>query len=160
MRASLTVNNMAMPPGLIFRRAILKSFSTTFNVIYLQIRQRNDPAIPIDCARWCMFNRDHRVSPRSLSSGGALRRPVGGGPGILRVEGGAFGAALDAMIGGWIAAYDSLQLILSGMIGSRQGWVEAPYARCPAGADDLVEALVRLDDDTLRIFLVPGLSTE
>jgi 2-dehydro-3-deoxygalactonokinase len=147
-----------------------------------------------------MFNRDHRVSPRSLSSGGALRRPVGGGPvmtrnfvipkligldwgttacrayligadgavlarvadgpGILRVEGGAFGAALDAMIGGWIAAHDTLQLILSGMIGSRQGWVEAPYARCPAGADDIVSALASVAHADMRIALVPGLSIE
>ena len=55
---------------------------------------------------------------------------VADGPGILKVENGAFGAALDAMIGGWDA---KLPVILSGMIGSRQGWREAPYARCPAG---------------------------
>ena len=80
------------------------------------------------------------------------------GPGILRVKDGAFRGALMDMIGRWLPRM--CQVVLSGMIGSRQGWVEAPYARCPAGTADLVEALVRVDDDTLRIFLVPGLSTE
>ena len=74
------------------------------------------------------------------ADGGVLARTTDG-PGILRVENGAFGAALDAMIGGWIATHGKLPVILSGMIGSRQGWVEAPYARCPAGADDIVAAL-------------------
>lgn len=80
------------------------------------------------------------------------------GPGILRVKDGAFRDALMDMIRRWLPSMS--HVVLSGMIGSRQGWVEAPYARCPAGTDDLVEALVPVDDDTLRIFLVPGLSIE
>src|SRR5262249_54043851 len=64
------------------------------------------------------------------------------------------------MIGGWIASHGVVPIILSGMIGSRQGWREAPYARCPAGADDLVEALVRFEHDGLALALVPGLSAE
>ena len=46
------------------------------------------------------------------------------------------------------------------MIGSRQGWKEAPYAKCPAGADDIVKALARIEWGELTIALVPGLSTE
>jgi 2-dehydro-3-deoxygalactonokinase len=82
------------------------------------------------------------------------------GPGILRVEGGAFGPWFDTMAGEWIAAHGVLPIILSGMIGSRQGWKEAPYAQCPAGADDIVEALAHIDHDGLALSLVPGLSTE
>ncbi|HEX3314956.1 MAG TPA: 2-dehydro-3-deoxygalactonokinase, partial [Gemmataceae bacterium] len=82
------------------------------------------------------------------------------GPGILRVENGAFGAALDALIGPWIEAYGALPVVLSGMIGSRQGWAEAPYTRCPATADDIVRALVRIDHGGRSLALVPGLSTE
>ena len=91
-----------------------------------------------------------------LGADGAVLERLLDGPGILRVEGGAFGPALDAMIGGW----PTLPVILSGMIGSRQGWVEAPYAHCPAGADDLVTALTRISHPALNIALVPGLSTE
>jgi 2-dehydro-3-deoxygalactonokinase len=102
-----------------------------------------------------------------IGTGGvALERA--NGPGILKVEQGAFGkteqgafgAWLDSMIGGWIATHGIVPIILSGMIGSRQGWREAPYARCPAGADDLVSALVRFEHDGLAVALVPGLATE
>jgi 2-dehydro-3-deoxygalactonokinase len=80
------------------------------------------------------------------------------GPGILKAEG-KFGPWLDSMIGGWIGTHGSAPLILSGMIGSRQGWKEAPYAKCPAGADDIVKALARIEWGGLNIALVPGLST-
>jgi 2-dehydro-3-deoxygalactonokinase len=82
------------------------------------------------------------------------------GPGILKVENGHFGPWLDSMIGGWTAAHGPAPLILSGMIGSRQGWKEAPYATCPAGADDIVKALARIEWGELTIALVPGLSTQ
>lgn len=81
-----------------------------------------------------------------IGADGAVLARVADGPGILRVENGAFGAALDAMIGGWP--------------GSRQGWVEAPYAQCPAGADDIVTALANIDHAGHMIALVPGLLTE
>jgi 2-dehydro-3-deoxygalactonokinase len=81
-------------------------------------------------------------------------------PGILKIESGHFGPWLDSMIGGWIATHGAAPVILSGMIGSRQGWKEAPYANCPAGADDIVKALVPVEWGGLNIALVPGLSTE
>lgn len=92
-----------------------------------------------------------------IGADGAVLERVTDGPGILRVESGAFGAALDTMIGRWDA---TLPVILSGMIGSRQGWKEAPYARCPAATGDSVTALARIDHAGRTIALVPGLSTE
>jgi 2-dehydro-3-deoxygalactonokinase len=91
-----------------------------------------------------------------IGANGAVVERVSDGPGILKIENGVFGRALDAMIGGW----PKLPVILSGMIGSRQGWKEAPYACCPAGADDIVQALARIDHDGRSIALVPGLLTE
>ncbi len=81
------------------------------------------------------------------------------GPGILKAEG-HFGPWLDSMVGGWIATHGAAPVILSGMVGSRQGWKEAPYAQCPAGADDIVRALARIEWAELAIALVPGLATE
>jgi 2-dehydro-3-deoxygalactonokinase len=95
-----------------------------------------------------------------IGAEGAVLARVADGPGILRVETGAFGAALDALIGDWVATHGKLPIILSGMIGSRQGWVEAPYARCPASADDIVAALAKIDHAGRAISVVPGLSTE
>src|ERR1043165_3814514 len=91
------------------------------------------------------------------ADGAVLDRQLDG-PGILKVDG-HFDPWLDSMIGGWIAAHGAAPVILSGMIGSRQGWKEAPYAKCPAGADDIVQALARIAWGGLDIVLVPGLST-
>jgi 2-dehydro-3-deoxygalactonokinase len=92
------------------------------------------------------------------ADGAVLDRQLDG-PGILKVEG-HFGPWLDSMIGAWIATHGAAPVILSGMIGSRQGWKEAPYATCPAGADDIVKALARIEWGELTIALIPGLSTE
>jgi 2-dehydro-3-deoxygalactonokinase len=92
-----------------------------------------------------------------IGADGQVLERVTDGPGILKVESGAFGAALDAMICRWDAG---LPVILSGMIGSRQGWREAPYAKCPAGAGDIAQALARIDHTGRAIALLPGLSVE
>ena len=47
-----------------------------------------------------------------------------------------FAETLREEIGPWLAAGEE-HVLLSGMIGSRQGWVEAPYLPCPAGLDEL-----------------------
>ncbi|HEY4030492.1 MAG TPA: 2-dehydro-3-deoxygalactonokinase [Caulobacteraceae bacterium] len=49
---------------------------------------------------------------------------------------------------------EHLPAILCGMVGSAMGIAEAPYADCPAGAEDIAQRLLQVDDDT---FIVPGL---
>jgi len=92
-----------------------------------------------------------------IGADGAVLDRQTGGPGILRVDHGAFGTALDAMIGRWDR---ELPVILSGMIGSRQGWAEAPYAHCPATTENIVTALARIEHGGRMIALVPGLACE
>jgi len=94
-----------------------------------------------------------------IGAKGAVLERQTDGPGILKIERGHFGPWLDSMIGGWIATHGAAPVILSGMIGSRQGWQEAPYARCPASAEDIVRALARIEWSELSIALVPGLTT-
>lgn len=79
--------------------------------------------------------------------------------GILQVEGGTFETALEGEIGDWLADAPDAPLLASGMITSRQGWVEAPYVACPAGADQLAAGLVHHATGTGRpIRFVPGIS--
>lgn len=48
------------------------------------------------------------------------------------------------------------QVLLAGMVGSRGGWLEVPYATCPAGVDELAaKVLAPPEFPTARI--VPGL---
>ncbi|HEY1722397.1 MAG TPA: 2-dehydro-3-deoxygalactonokinase [Magnetospirillaceae bacterium] len=50
--------------------------------------------------------------------------------GILSVPAGGFPAVLDAITAGWEKDADGV--LMSGMVGSRQGWLEVPYVDCPA----------------------------
>lgn len=78
--------------------------------------------------------------------------------GLLSVPPGGWQAAFDAEFGTWRAAHPGLPCLMSGMVGSRQGWAEAPYAACPAGLADVARQLLWLQPGALAI--VPGLSTE
>lgn len=74
--------------------------------------------------------------------------------GIMTVQDGRFAEALSEEIGPWL---DGSPLLLSGMIGSRQGWIEAPYCPAPAGADEIAGACLPLP--ALKGHIVPGIST-
>jgi 2-dehydro-3-deoxygalactonokinase len=84
-----------------------------------------------------------------------LERPGG----ILTVAEGGFPAALEEAIGPWLAAGER-QVLACGMVGSRQGWVEAPYLPCPAGAAEIAAATVALPFGPAEARLVPGLVTQ
>lgn len=73
--------------------------------------------------------------------------------GIQQVRGN-YPAAFAALLGDWI--HEPVPRLACGMIGSRQGWVEAPYVDCPATLDALAQRLTRSPDGALII--VPGLA--
>ena len=75
--------------------------------------------------------------------------------GIARIEDGRYEEALAALLGDWID--DGAPRLACGMIGSRQGWIEAPYVACPASLDALATGLARVGTGMLTI--VPGLVT-
>lgn len=56
--------------------------------------------------------------------------------GVMAVKDGAFSAALRDLCGDWLQRFEC-PVIASGMVGSRQGWKEAPYLACPARIDEL-----------------------
>ena len=92
-----------------------------------------------------------------LSDGGALieerRRPWG----LLHLPEGGFAAALQGVAGDWLAAMPALPLIASGMVGSAQGWREAPYAGCPADGAALAAQLLRFEAmPGVVLHIVPG----
>lgn len=80
--------------------------------------------------------------------------------GILSVTGAAFEATLEAALAPWTRDHGRLPAIMSGMIGSRQGWIEADYLRCPAGIAEITARLAMVPNGAGRtIALVPGLDT-
>lgn len=81
--------------------------------------------------------------------------------GILHVPPGRFPTVFAALTARWSPTPQDLCL-LSGMVGSRQGWGEAPYCACPAGFAEVAAQLTWLDTapGAPRIAIVPGLMTE
>jgi 2-dehydro-3-deoxygalactonokinase len=69
---------------------------------------------------------------------GTVTDQISAAEGILAVKDGAFEHALEQRISSWDK---TLPLVASGMITSRQGWVELPYVDCPAGPEDLAKAV-------------------
>ena len=90
---------------------------------------------------------------------GAVVDRIAGGPALLTVAAGGFGAALRGAIGAWLEDGER-RVLLSGMIGSRQGWVEAPYLPCPADLSRLTESVVRVAFEDAEVGIVPGVSAE
>jgi 2-dehydro-3-deoxygalactonokinase len=74
--------------------------------------------------------------------------------GILNVAPGQLPRVLEAQIRGWQEA----PIVMSGMVGSRQGWVEVPYVQCPAGFDEIAAKLVKVGWANREGWIVPGLS--
>ena len=71
--------------------------------------------------------------------------------GILSVPAGRFPDVLQRQIAGW----SETPIVMSGMVGSRQGWKEAPYVQCPAGFDEIAGKLVEVRQGA---WIVPGLT--
>lgn len=80
--------------------------------------------------------------------------------GIMSLDGASFADVLTANAGAWAHAHGPLPVLLSGMIGSRQGWVEARYVPTPAGLPDLAAGLTPVPDAPHPfgpVAIVPGL---
>jgi len=79
--------------------------------------------------------------------------------GILNIRDRAFDAVYLRLCARWQRDFGPLPVVASGMIGSRQGWLEAPYVPCPTAAAQIAERLVSLQaSDGARMYFVPGLS--
>jgi 2-dehydro-3-deoxygalactonokinase len=95
-----------------------------------------------------------------LGSSGEVLESRSAAAGILAIDDGDFEDAFEQLIGDWLDAYATVPVLLSGMIGSRNGWVEAPYLPCPAELSDLSAALLPVMLARGRsIHVAPGVST-
>ena len=93
-----------------------------------------------------------------LSAEGGVLEKRAATLGILAVTDGDFAAALESQIADWLGDGDA-PVLMSGMIGSRQGWKEAPYAPCPAGEAEIAAGMVNVSWGERRsAWIVPGLS--
>ncbi len=84
-----------------------------------------------------------------LDAAGSVLEEKSAPLGILNVPNGDFAHVFDSLFADWMKPAGSVCLI-SGMAGSRQGWVEAPYVACPAGLDELKRSCIGSSRDASR----------
>jgi 2-dehydro-3-deoxygalactonokinase len=92
-----------------------------------------------------------------LDDNGKIADAIANQNGILQLGSRSFEEVMEAAIGHWLRAHSEAPIIACGMIGSRQGWREAPYVSCPAGLPELAGNLCSIS--TFRgktIWFVPG----
>ncbi len=92
-----------------------------------------------------------------FGANGRVRESVEAPDGILAVAPGNFPIVLQRHIGPWLADGET-RVLLSGMVGSRQGWQEAPYLGCPASLEELAHAAVPVALPGADCRILPGLS--
>jgi len=89
---------------------------------------------------------------------GRMEQCLTSGQGIKNVGTGGFEKALVSLCGNWKAEHVGFDIVMSGMVGSREGWREVPYCRTPVGLGDLAGALVAIHTETMGdVYVVPGL---
>lgn len=94
---------------------------------------------------------DGRVIETRKSPHGIQKLPEPGG------EAG-FNAAFTEICGPWIQADPALPVVAGGMVGSAQGWREAPYVPLPAAISDIARLSVSVETDLgARLHIAPGL---
>ncbi len=95
-----------------------------------------------------------------MASDGATLDAIATADGIASIAPGGFPAAFRRLLGAWLDERPALPILASGMVGSRNGWREAPYVTCPADPRAIAERLVAVEVDGRRVLIVPGLSYE
>jgi 2-dehydro-3-deoxygalactonokinase len=95
-----------------------------------------------------------------IAADGRVLERHGAPAGILQVAGGDFAGALRREIGAWLEREPEVPVLAAGMITSRQGWVEVPYAACPAGEAELARGLIARPAPSGTIRFVPGVAFE
>jgi len=95
-----------------------------------------------------------------MSERGEIILHAASGNGMARLAQGEFEPALLELVADWLAPGQKTVAIACGMVGARQGWIEAPYVKAPCAPlpDKLISAPVT--DPLLSLYIIPGIAQE
>ena len=71
--------------------------------------------------------------------------------GIMTVQDNDFESVFERLLEKWLTTYSGLPVMLSGMISSKNGWLELEYVQLPAGASEISAALTRYKTSKGRV---------
>src|SRR5262249_4902913 len=94
----------------------------------------------------------------AIGHDGVVLQQRSGGAGLLAIKDGAFAESFTAFCGDWLVASRPVPALLSGMVGSKLGWKEAPYLAAPVVLDELASQLCRVGAiPGAHVWIVPGI---
>ncbi len=92
-----------------------------------------------------------------LDAAGTVMAERRSGEGMLAAGTDGFGPILENHLAS-VAAPGDLPVIVCGMAGARQGWIEAPYVTLPAGLDGILAGAVSVPGQSRDVRILPGLA--
>ncbi len=92
-----------------------------------------------------------------LDAAGAVLDERRSDEGMLAAQPDRFGGILERQLAE-MGARAALPVIICGMAGARQGWIEAPYVTVPASLDSIFGAALRIPGLARDVRIVPGLA--
>lgn len=92
-----------------------------------------------------------------LDSAGTVLAEQRGKEGMLTAGTEGFGPILERHLAA-VGAPADLPIVICGMAGARQGWIEAPYVTVPAGLDGILAGAVPVPGQSREIRILPGLA--
>lgn len=96
-----------------------------------------------------------------ISESGEVLERRSADQGIQSVPSGGFPAAFDAIAGDLRRTSPDAAIVLAGMVGSRNGWIEAHYVACPASPEEIAAAGMKVTlADGSPATILPGLSCD
>lgn len=96
-----------------------------------------------------------RLRAALLGTGGKVLAEAESEDGIGALAAGQHEVAFERLTAGW----PKVPAIMAGMVGSRQGWREAPYVPCPATTADIARGIARFETARGRpVAIVPGIA--
>ena len=94
-----------------------------------------------------------------LSPEGEVLEQARSGEGMTGLDPSAFEPVLLSLIEPWLKADRKAHVVACGMVGARQGWLEAPYLNVPCAPPGGEEAVsVPCSDTRLDVRILPGLA--
>jgi 2-dehydro-3-deoxygalactonokinase len=91
----------------------------------------------------------------AMSPSGTVLATATSSDGMGTLDRAGYEPALLALIGDWLTG--APPVIACGMVGSRQGWIEAPYATTPCPATPIGFVCPAVNDPRLAVHIIPGI---
>ena len=95
----------------------------------------------------------------AMTSDGEMRAEATSDKGMGCLTPGEFEPALLELVEPWLGA-GTIEVTACGMVGSRQGWAEAPYVAVPCKPLELRAVPAKTQDRRLRLRLIPGVKQD